>query len=53
MPKSTIELKALLSLPFACSPAVSDDGARVAFCWDVTGRMELYAVELPAGNRFR
>ncbi len=53
MPKSTIELKGLLSLPTARAPAISHDGGRVAFYWDVTGRMELYVAELPDGEPIR
>ncbi len=47
MSKSTIELKKLFSLPTVLSPAATEDGRRVAFCWDVTGRMELYVADLP------
>ena len=50
MPKSTIELEKLLSLPSASCPVVSHDGRRVAFYWNVTGRTELYVADLPDGQ---
>lgn len=50
MPKSTIELEKLLSLPSVFYPAVSHGGGRVAFYWNVTGRIELYLAELPRGE---
>lgn len=50
MPKTTIELEKLLSLPTATCPRVSHDGRRVAFYWNATGRTELYVADLPDGK---
>lgn len=50
MPKSTIEVEKLLSLPSASCPSVSHDGHRVASFWNVTGRTELYVADLPNGD---
>jgi len=49
MPKSTLDLAKLLSLPTAYYGTVSWDGSHVAFVWNVTGRMEIYVAELPEG----
>lgn len=49
MPKSTLDLAKLLSLPTAYYGTVSWDGSHVAFVWNITGRMEIYVAELPDG----
>lgn len=49
MPKSTLDLAKLLSLPAAYYGTVSWDGSQVAFIWNVTGRMEIYVADLPDG----
>jgi len=49
MPKSTLDLAKLLSLPVASRATVSWDGSHVAFVWNVTGRMEIYVAKLPDG----
>ena len=49
MPKSTLDLAKLISLPMAYDAKVSWDGSHVAFVWNVTGRMEIYVAELPEG----
>ncbi len=50
MPKSTLDLAKLISLPMAYNANVSWDGSHVAFIWNVTGRMEMYVAELPDGK---
>jgi dipeptidyl aminopeptidase/acylaminoacyl peptidase len=49
MPKSTLDLAKLLSLPVASRATVSWDGSHVAFIWNVTGRQEIYVAKLPDG----
>jgi dipeptidyl aminopeptidase/acylaminoacyl peptidase len=50
MPKSTLDLTKLLSLPAAHYGTVSWDGSSVAFVWNVTGRQEIYVAKLPDGE---
>lgn len=47
---SRIPLEELARLPSFYAPSVSWDGARVAYYADVSGRMELYVRDLPAGE---
>jgi len=50
MPAHRIQLEDIMHLPSVYFPAISNDGNRLAFYWDVTGTMELYTIDLPNGT---
>ncbi|MCK5246153.1 PD40 domain-containing protein, partial [Candidatus Bipolaricaulota bacterium] len=49
MPAHRIHLEDIMHLPSVYFPTVSNDGNRLAFYWDETGKMELYVIDLPDG----
>lgn len=44
-----IRLEDIMHLPSVYFPAISNNGKRLAYYWDVSGTMELYVIDLPDG----